>query len=112
MLLEHFGGQQILRTVIGSMQILVVSVYGITSVGQSGNHELFAALVQILRESCLPFVVAGDWNVESECFGRDTLLRAGFIGLLHVEIVHGGRPTCNDSHYDYYIVSDILLPFI
>ncbi|CAK0868250.1 unnamed protein product, partial [Prorocentrum cordatum] len=100
------------RTVIGSMQILLASVYGITSVGQSGNLELFASLIQVLRESCLPFIVAGDWNVESECFGRDTFLRAGFLGHLHAEIVHGGRPTCNESHYDYYIVSDILLPFI
>ena len=81
------------------MQVLCVSVYAICSVGAAGNVDLLASLLEGIRSSCLPFVIAGDWNIEAECFGRDSFLRLGFLNLLHAEVVHSGKPTCNDSHY-------------
>eukprot|EP00959_Pyramimonas_sp_CCMP1952_P092196 1929798-Pyramimonas_sp.AAC.1 len=61
------------------MQILFVSVYGEVGVGHKGNVELLGALIKAIRASCLPFCIAGDWNIEAELFGTDSYLRRGCL---------------------------------
>ena len=59
--------------------------------------------------SCLtgPWIIGGDWNMSPQ-----TLASTRFPNVVHGMIVAPDLPTCNDSTYDYFIVSEGLLPSV
>eukprot|EP00959_Pyramimonas_sp_CCMP1952_P170836 3569916-Pyramimonas_sp.AAC.1 len=97
---------------LGGAQVLLVSSYAICSVGVADNVELIASLLEAVRAACLPFIIAGGRNLEAAFVGRDSFLRAGFLSQVHAEVVHSGKPTCHDSHCDFFVISDVLLSFV
>ena len=59
--------------------------------------------------SCLrgPWIVGGDWNMSPA-----VLASTQFLSMVRGVIVAPTAPTCNNSVYDYFVVSEGLLPSV
>ncbi|CAK0911281.1 unnamed protein product [Prorocentrum cordatum] len=88
---------------LGGMQVMLVSIYAMCSVGVAGDAELLAPLPEILRAACPPFVIAGDLNFEAERFGRGSSLRAGFLHFLREYVVRSGEPAYIDVYLSFLL---------
>ena len=59
--------------------------------------------------SCLkgPWIIGGDWNMAPQ-----VLERTQFVNMVRGVVVAPSAPTCNASVYDYFVVSEGLLPAV
>ena len=84
------------------------SVYLKDSVGASEtNLNLLQEVATFL--SCVkgPWVIGGDWNMSPQL-----LESTQFLSMVHGVIVAPDSPTCNGSIYDYFVISEGLLPAV
>ena len=63
--------------VLGSQPVCIISAYLVTNIGLTGdNRELISQLVQFVHQVGMPWLIAGDFNMEPA-----TLQEAGVTAL-------------------------------
>ena len=81
------------------------TVYLNSSQGLSkANLDILQAMALTLNLLSGPWVIGGDWNVTPI-----QLLHSGWLSLVKGVVIAPAVPTCNDSVYDFFVVSESML---
>ena len=84
--------------------ILCISVYLKDGVGlNDSNTKVLDEVLVTAKAAGLPFIIAGDWNVQPE-----DLERAGWLETLKAVAICPQQPTCNDNRYDFFVVDNTI----
>ena len=105
---------------IGSLDVLVIVFYGTTGYtpeSRRANDYLLASAFQLMCETRLPTIVAGDFNIRPEALPSWNLFRdLGFVDAFQYFEQRWGYqlpPTCNQkTRHDTILIPKILQPFV
>ena len=105
---------------VGSLDILVIVFYGITGYtpeSRRANDYLLASAFQLLTETRLPTIIAGDFNIRPEALPCWTLYRdMGYVDAFELFEKRWGfqlPPTCNQkTRHDTILIPRILQPLV
>ena len=105
---------------LGSFDVLVVSIYGVTGMtpnSRKANDYLLATIFEVAAVARLPVVIGGDFNIRPTSLPSFELFRQqGFVEAFDLyEIKHGFQlpPTCNGkTRNDTFILHPKLIPFV
>lgn len=119
---QWFATGRILHTVVlfGSLHVQLVVLYGLPNTrlnSQQLNSSLILEAIQACSKLPLPYIIAGDFNVDPfslDC--EDYLTRLGLKDLVKLSQEKFGKvmqPTCRDSSIaDNALISTDLVPFL
>ena len=78
------------------------SVYAKDLIGATGeNLTLLEELQAAIKSTSGPWIIAADWNMSSEA-----LAATKWLSQVKGKIIATTLDTCNESVYDYFVVSD------